>query len=157
MGLSCKNNLATAVSNGTINFGMYGIELKSTAQRWILCSGVDDCPLKSTLNKESIIEYSTMMCTCTSLCILLYAGCELLEMYIKVHPPPGQRWLAEPCQEAVPRHSAGAAWLSFVLTSAVLQSNDLTARLQRGLSGIMLLIAFVPLYRSTEVALGRWR
>lgn len=157
MGQSCKNNLATAGWNGTINFGMYSIELKSTAQRWIQCSEVDYCPLKSTLNKVSTTEYSTMMCICTSLCILLRAGCELLEMYIEVHRPPGQGWLTEPCQEAVSHHSAGEAWLSFVLASAILQSNDSTARLQISLSGIMLLIAFVPLYKSTEVALGRWR
>lgn len=50
MGQSCKNNLATAGWNGTINFGMYGIAVKSTARRWILCSEVDYCPVNSTLH-----------------------------------------------------------------------------------------------------------
>lgn len=42
--------------------------------------------------------------------ILSHAGCEFLEEHIKVQPPPGQRCLYEPCQEAVPHHSA-TVWL----------------------------------------------
>lgn len=155
MGLSCEKNLATAGSNGTINFQRYGIRLKSTAQRWILYPRGEYCLLNSALNKESTVEYGTTVCTCTSLYVLLCAGCEFLEMYMEVHHPPDRGVLLSPARK-LPRHAAVTAWLWFVLPSAILQSNALTARLQRRLAEIVLLIAFVPFYKNTKVALDRW-
>lgn len=82
----CEKNLAPAGSNDTINFRMYGIQLKSTAQSWILYPRDEYCLLNSSLNKESTVEHSTTMCTCTSLCILLHAGCVSRGVYRSASP-----------------------------------------------------------------------
>ena len=79
------------------------------------------------------------------------------DVYRSASPhPPGRRCLIQPCQETVPCHSALTVLLWFVLTSAILQSNALTARLQRGLSGIMVLIEFVPFYKVLKLLWARW-